>query len=83
MTRANIETPRKSRPHGITAKFYDGSSVVDSEIGLAIYRDYLGPALAEGRFRPAPPPQVLEVIQSALDVQRAGVSAAKVVVALL
>jgi NADPH:quinone reductase-like Zn-dependent oxidoreductase len=84
--RANTELRRKSRRHGVTAKFFDASSVVDNEVGPAIYRDYLGPALAEGRFRPAPPPQVvghgLAAIQTALDIQRKGVSAAKVVVAL-
>jgi NADPH:quinone reductase-like Zn-dependent oxidoreductase len=86
MIRANFAIRRKARRHGITAKFYDASSVVDNEIGPAIYRDYLGQALAAGRFRPAPPPKVvghgLQAIQAALDIQRAGVSAAKVVVAL-
>jgi NADPH:quinone reductase-like Zn-dependent oxidoreductase len=84
--RASAETRRRSRRHGITAKFFDASSVIDNEIGPAIYRDYLGQALAAGRFRPAPPPTVvghgLEAIQAALDIQRRGVSAAKVVVAL-
>jgi hypothetical protein len=86
MARANVDTRRKSRRHGITAKFFDASSVVDNEIGPAIYRDYLGSALAGRRFRPPPPPQVvghgLESIQTAFDFQRAGVSAAKVVVTL-
>ena len=84
--RANGEVRRKSRRHGIVAKFFDASSVIDNEIGPAIYRDYLGPALADGRFRPAPPPQVvghgLQAIQTAFDIQRRGVSAAKVVVTL-
>jgi len=84
--RGAAETRRKSRRHGITAKFFDASSVVDNEIGPAIYRDYLGPALAEGRFRPAPPARVvghgLGAIQTAFDIQRAGVSAVKVVVTL-
>jgi NADPH:quinone reductase-like Zn-dependent oxidoreductase len=84
--RASAETRRKSRRHGITVKFFDASSVVGNEVGPAIYRDYLGPALAEGRFRPAPPPRIvghgLEAIQTAFDIQRSGVSAAKIVVAL-
>ena len=83
---ANAQTRRKSRRHGITAKFYDASSVIDNQIGPAIYRNFLGPALAEGRFRPAPPPKVvghgLQAIQIAFDIQRNGVSAAKIVVAL-
>jgi NADPH:quinone reductase-like Zn-dependent oxidoreductase len=86
MLRANLSTRRKSRRYGIQEKFFDASSVVDNEIGPAIYRDYLGQALASGRFRPAPPPEVvgtsLEDIQKAFDIQRRGVSAAKIVVAL-
>jgi len=86
MLRANLKTRRMSRRYGIQEKFFDASSVVDNEIGAAIYRDYLGKALATGRFRPAPPPQVagtgLHDIQKAFDIQRRGVSAAKVVVAL-
>ncbi|HUO11264.1 MAG TPA: zinc-binding alcohol dehydrogenase family protein [Caulobacteraceae bacterium] len=84
--RAGGAARRKSRRDGITVKFFDASSVIENEIGPAIYRDYLGPALAERRFRPAPPPTVaghgLGAIQTAFDVQRAGVSAAKVVVSL-
>jgi NADPH:quinone reductase-like Zn-dependent oxidoreductase len=84
--RISGETRRKSRRYGITAKFFDASSVIDNEIGPAIYRDYLGPALATGRFRPAPPPKIIGVglqnVQAAFDIQRGGVSAAKVVVAL-
>jgi len=84
--RASAETWRKSRRHGITARFFDASSVVDNEIGPAIFRSYLGQALADGGFRPAPPPRVvgtsLHDIQTAFDIQRRGVSAAKVVVAL-
>lgn len=73
-------------PHGVTEKFFDASSVVDNAIGPAIYQDYLGAALASGRFRPAPPAQVVGVglqhVQAAFDLQRKGVSAAKIVVAL-
>ena len=86
MLRANLNTRLKSRRYGIPEKFFDASSVVDNEIGPAIYRDYLGTALASGSFRPAPPPQVvghsLADIQTALDIQRSGVSATKIVVAL-
>jgi NADPH:quinone reductase-like Zn-dependent oxidoreductase len=86
MLRANFRTRRKSRRHGITEKFFDASSVIDNEIGPAIYRDYLGSALGAGSFRAAPPPKVvghsLRDIQTALDIQRKGVSAAKIVVAL-
>ena len=72
--------------HGIAAKFLDASTTIDNEVGLYIYQDYLGKALAVGSFRPSPPPRVvgtgLHDIQKALDTQRRGVSAAKIVVAL-
>jgi len=61
MLRANLRTRSKSRRLGVTEKFFDASSVVDNAIGPAIYQDYLGPALASGAFRPAPPPQVVGV----------------------
>ncbi|MBS0472593.1 MAG: zinc-binding alcohol dehydrogenase family protein [Proteobacteria bacterium] len=81
---ANLRTRRLSRRYGIPAKFFDASSVFDNEIGPAIFRDYLGAALADGRFRPAPPPRVvghgLKDIQKAFDIQRQGVSASKIVV---
>jgi NADPH:quinone reductase-like Zn-dependent oxidoreductase len=83
---ANLRTRRKSRRYGIAEKFFDASSVIDNEIGPAIYQDYLGRALASGSFRPAPPPRVvgnsLDDIQKALDIQRSGVSASKIVVTL-
>ncbi|HEY1447113.1 MAG TPA: hypothetical protein VGF33_01120 [Caulobacteraceae bacterium] len=86
MLRSGMATRRKSRRVGITVKFYDASSVVDNEIGPAIYRDYLGRALAEGRFHPAPSAKVvghgLQAVQAAFDIQRNGVSASKIVVAL-
>jgi len=86
MMRGRMHTRAKSRRYGIVEKFYDASSVVDNEIGPAIYQDYLGAALAEARFRPAPPATVvgssLNDIQKAFDIQRRGVSATKIVVAL-
>jgi NADPH:quinone reductase-like Zn-dependent oxidoreductase len=79
-------TQSKAKRYGIVEKFYDASSVVDNEIGPAIYQDFLGAALADGRFRPAPPAKVvghgLEAVQAAFDIQRKGVSATKIVVAL-
>lgn len=86
MLRSALRTRRLSRRHKVTEKFSDASSVVDNTIGRAIYRDYLGPALAAGSFRPSPPPRVvghsLADIQTAMDIQRKGVSASKIVVAL-
>jgi NADPH:quinone reductase-like Zn-dependent oxidoreductase len=81
---ATLRVWRKSRRRGITVKFFDASSVADNEIGPAIYRDYLGPALVAGTFRPAPPARVvgrgLGDTQKAFDIQRQGVSATKIVV---
>lgn len=85
--RSVLRSRTKSRRLGVTEKFYDASSVIDNEVGRYIYQNYLGEALASGKFRPAPPPRVvgtsLSAIQSALDIQRKGMSAAKVVVTLV
>ncbi len=76
----------KSHRHGIVSKFYDASSMIENEVGRYIFQDYLGKALADGSFCAAPSPQVvgagLESIQTGFDVQRRGVSAAKVVISL-
>ena len=86
MLGANLRTRSKSRRLGVTEKFFDASSVIENEIGPAIYRDFLGQALASGQFRAAPPPRVvghgLDAIQAAFASQRNGVSATKVVVTL-
>jgi NADPH:quinone reductase-like Zn-dependent oxidoreductase len=72
------------RRWGVGTKFIFGSSLADNEVGPAIYVDYLPRALAEGRFVAAPPAMVvgqgLGDLQAALDAQRAGVSASKLVV---
>ena len=76
----------RARTRGIGTKFIDGTTLKANEVGPAIYRDFLPAALAEGRYVPSPKPTVvgsgLGEIQRAMDVQRAGVSAAKVVVTL-
>jgi len=57
-----------------------------NEVSTLIYRDFLPGALAEDRYHAVPNPAVvghsLHDIQHALDIQRKGVSAAKVVVTL-
>jgi hypothetical protein len=59
---------------------------MDREVSKAIYEDFMPQALAEGRYIAAPEPVVvgkgLDHIQAALDAQRQGVSAKKVVVTL-
>ncbi|KIW17506.1 hypothetical protein PV08_04700 [Exophiala spinifera] len=58
----------------------------DKAIGHAIWHEFLPDALKSGQIKPLPNPFVfghgLESLQGALDKQRAGVSAAKVVVTL-
>lgn len=70
----------------IEHKFVWGTSLEYSSIGPAIFEDFLPKALATGQIRPLPQALVvghgLDAIQSALDRQREGVSARKVVVTL-
>ena len=59
----------------------------DDGLARAIWHEYLPQALADGRFLAKPDPLVvagkgLEGIQGAMDVQRRGVSARKVVVSI-
>ncbi|MCJ1278136.1 hypothetical protein MMC21_005951 [Puttea exsequens] len=76
----------KSKTRGIRSKFIFGSTLVDNGVGKMLYEDFLPKALEQGTFMPAPEPEVvgkgLESVQHALDVQKKGVSAKKVVVAL-
>jgi NADPH:quinone reductase-like Zn-dependent oxidoreductase len=76
----------KARTRGIGTKFIWGGSLVDNEVGPAIFVDFLPGALAQGRFVPAPPAAVvgsgLDAIEAGFEAQRRGVSAKKVVVSL-
>jgi len=82
----NLSTALKSRLRGIRTKFIFGGSLVDNEVGEAIYVDFLPQALANGRYVAAPPALVvgagLEAIETGFEVQRKGMSAQKVVVSL-
>jgi hypothetical protein len=76
----------RMRRLGVRSKFIFGSTLKHNEVSRAVYQDFLPDALASGRYIAAPPPLVvgkgLESIQAAIDVQRQGVSAQKVVVTL-
>jgi len=76
----------KARAQGVGTKFIWGGSLVDNEVGPAVYEDFLPNALADGRYVVAPPAMVvgsgLEAIEAGFDVQKKGVSAQKVVVSL-
>jgi len=86
LARTTVAAQVSSRRAGIGTKFVFGTSLKANEVSAAIYRDFLPAALAEGRYVAAPEPQVvgvgLEHLQEAMDVQRRGVSARKVVVSL-
>ena len=76
----------RARRLGVGTKFVFGTTLKANEVSTAIYRDFLPAALAHGRYVAAPRPTVVgtgvEDLQKALDIQRTGVSAAKVVVTL-
>ena len=76
----------KSNLRGISKNFIFGGTLIHNGVGKAMYNDFLPQALAQGRFVPAPEPQVvgkgLENIQEGFDILKRGVSAKKVVVKL-
>jgi hypothetical protein len=71
---------------GIKLNFIYGSSPYLNEVGKPCFEDFLPKALQTGVFVPAPEPHVVgkrvESIQAALDFQRKGISAKKIVVSL-
>ena len=75
-----------ARRRGVKIRFVIGSDLKKNEVADVIFRDFLPTALAEGRYLPAPQASVvgtsLADLQPALDLQRKGVSAAKLVVTL-
>lgn len=88
-SRIGLATARsmlRARRRGIHAAFVWGSSLRDDALGPRLWGEVVPRLLAEGRLRALPEPMVvgtgLAAIQNALDRQRAGVSARKVVVRL-
>ena len=83
---SNVALQAKCRTRRIRTKSIYGSTLKGNEVGRIIYEDFLPAALATGRYVAAPEPYVvgkgLEHVQTGFDVQRAGVSAKKVVVSL-
>ena len=86
MAAGSAALARRAKRKGVQTRMIWGGALLGNEIGPMIYRDYLGPALAEGRYRAAPDALIvgegLDRIAAALDRQRQGVSAQKLVVRL-
>lgn len=86
----NAFTTLKGWWRGIAWKLFMGTCLIhddpESSLGIAIYEAYLPEALAPRKYLPAPEPPVvgdgLEAVQAALDQQRRGVSARKIVVTI-
>lgn len=76
----------RARRRGVRLSAIWGSALRHTPVGPAIWRDLLPGALADGRYRPVPEPVVvghgLAAMQQALDQQRLGMAAQKVVVTL-
>lgn len=76
----------RCRMSGIRAGFVNASSIRSTETSRTIYEKFLPAALSAGTYKAAPPALVvgedLEALAAAMDHQRSGVSAQKIVVAL-
>lgn len=74
----------KTTMNGVKHGYAHGATLAWDEVGGKVYNEFLGKALEEGTFVPAPEPLIvghgLEKMQEAYDVQQKGVSAKKVVV---
>jgi len=82
----SVQTAVLARRNGVRTKMIWGSALLNTDVGPMIFEHYLPSALAEGRFVAAPEPLIvgngLNAIPVALERQRAGVSARKLVVTL-
>ncbi len=83
---SNVALQVRARAGGVRIKYIFGTSLKHNEVSHAIYRDFVPAALADGSYRAFPKPRVigdgLQHLQAALDIQREGVSAEKVVVTI-
>jgi len=86
MLAATLAQTLKTRRKGVQAKMIWGSTLIANEVGPMIFEAFLPSALADLRFVAAPRPTVmgagLAQIPAALERQRLGVSAGKLVVTL-
>ncbi|KAI0127604.1 oxidoreductase [Xylariales sp. AK1849] len=87
-TIATVLPPPEDLPSNITSKQVFALSIFTqhTEVGEAVWQDFLPLALASGQLKPAPDQEVvgkgLEALQGAFDRQKAGVSGKKIVVTL-
>ncbi|MGC4814591.1 zinc-binding alcohol dehydrogenase family protein [Micromonospora sp. DT228] len=83
---ANIALQFSARPHGIGLKYIFGTNIKNNKVSTAIFSDFLPAALVEGSYTATPKPAIVGHtvgdFQHAMDLQRAGVSATKLVVSL-
>lgn len=81
-----VPTRLRARRRGVRLSTVWGSALRHSAVGAAVWRDFLPSALAEGRYRALPEPLVaghgLAAVPDALELQRRGVAAQKIVVTL-
>jgi NADPH:quinone reductase-like Zn-dependent oxidoreductase len=86
MIAGNIGLAQSARRRNVRTKMIWGSALIANEVGPMIFEAFLPRALAEARFVAAPSPTVvgagLAQIPAALERQRQGVSATKLVVTL-
>jgi len=85
----SVATPVKPEnvPAGIRCHHIFGGNIKDNDVAAAVFNEFLAEALAAGRFKCMPPPEVvgegLESLQGALDkLKKEGVSAKKLVVTI-
>lgn len=81
---ANAGLALRARIKGVRTKFIWGGAPVNNAVGPMIYAQFLPAALVEGRYLAAPPVEIagegLAALPLALERQRQGVSATKLVV---
>ena len=82
----NQSVSKMAEEAGVETKYVEGAELGRNEVSKVVYEDFLPQALATGLYIAAPEPLIvgkgLKYIQEALELQKKGVSAKKVVVLL-
>ncbi|OAP55386.1 hypothetical protein AYL99_10359 [Fonsecaea erecta] len=83
---ATVGQPPAELPKNVTAKQMLAAMIPGTDVGRALWKDFLPAALASGQYKPVPRAHVigegLESIQAGIDRLKQGVSASKIVVKL-